>query len=330
MSLSVVVPLYNKAKYIRRCLDSIATQTLSGFEAIVVDDGSTDGGAALAEAYPDSRFRVIRQANAGPGAARNRGISEARGDYIAFLDADDAWRPRFLETNRDCLERHPEALCVTGGCIYHPQGDTSRSRWSRRGIVEGLFRVSPATPPRLFVSLVSYMTPSMTMARAAALRRWSGFHEGGCRFAEDSPLWVKFLLNGQTYIHLEPLTEFHTESSELSRNYAGPRPVEPFLRDPRPLVEACPAELRPLLDNFFAARVCKTACMLAYWGDSRGARALVRRFLGPRDWRTPLFAAALLGATPFGGLAGSAWRKLGIRQPSKVRRASAQAAEASR
>src|ERR1700736_6654005 len=87
--VSVVVPLYQKAATVRRCLASIAAQTLSDFEAIIVDDGSTDGcGDAVAE-LADPRFRLLRQVNAGPGAARNRGIEEARAAYVAFLDADD-------------------------------------------------------------------------------------------------------------------------------------------------------------------------------------------------------------------------------------------------
>jgi glycosyltransferase involved in cell wall biosynthesis len=92
MRVSVIVPLFNKAKYIERALRSITAQALSDFEVIVVDDGSTDGGARIAESHPDPRFRLIRQPNAGPGAARNHGAAEARAPYLAFLDADDAWR----------------------------------------------------------------------------------------------------------------------------------------------------------------------------------------------------------------------------------------------
>ncbi|MBK8060984.1 MAG: glycosyltransferase family 2 protein [Gemmatimonadetes bacterium] len=95
--VSVVVPLYNKEPYVRRALDSIAAQSFADFEVVIVDDGSQDGSAAIAAGYPDSRFRMIRQANAGPGAARNRGIAEAKGEWIAFLDADDEWLPDYLE-----------------------------------------------------------------------------------------------------------------------------------------------------------------------------------------------------------------------------------------
>src|SRR5664280_442891 len=97
MYLSIVVPLFNKAAYIRRALDSVARQTFGDFEVIIVDDGSTDGGEKIAGSYPDARFRVIYQENQGPGAARNAGIAEATGELTAFLDADDEWLPRHLE-----------------------------------------------------------------------------------------------------------------------------------------------------------------------------------------------------------------------------------------
>src|SRR5688572_17562331 len=97
--VTCVLPYYNKVRYVRRALDSIASQTLGDFEAIVVDDGSTDGGTDLITDFArlDPRFRIVRQPNAGPGAARNRAIRQARTSLVAFLDADDEWMPTYLE-----------------------------------------------------------------------------------------------------------------------------------------------------------------------------------------------------------------------------------------
>src|SRR4051794_9695531 len=89
--VSVVVPIYNVAPYLRDCLDSVRSQSHRELQVILVDDGSTDNSAEIADEYVamDSRFQLVRQANAGLSAARNTGIPYATGDYIAFLDSDD-------------------------------------------------------------------------------------------------------------------------------------------------------------------------------------------------------------------------------------------------
>lgn len=97
--VSVVIPVYNIEAHLRQCLDSVAGQTLSDLEVVCVDDGSTDTSPAILEEYAqkDPRFQVIRQANAGPGAARNRGMERSSGRYLIFLDSDDWFEPDFLE-----------------------------------------------------------------------------------------------------------------------------------------------------------------------------------------------------------------------------------------
>lgn len=96
--VSVILPVYNVARYLRRCLDSVVAQTLRDIEIIAVDDGSTDGSGEILEEYAarDPRFSVIRQENAGAGAARNAGLARARGEYLFFCDPDDFCPPRML------------------------------------------------------------------------------------------------------------------------------------------------------------------------------------------------------------------------------------------
>lgn len=91
MKISVIVPVYNTEEYLKNCIMSVVRQTYDNWELILVDDGSSDGSLSIADlaAEKDERIRVIHQKNAGPGAARNRGIKEALGDYVVFLDSDD-------------------------------------------------------------------------------------------------------------------------------------------------------------------------------------------------------------------------------------------------
>ena len=105
-TVSVIIPAYNYARYIAEAIDSALAQTHAPLEVIVVDDESTDDTPRVLAAYGD-RIRAIRQRNGGAGAARNTGIAAARGEYVAFLDADDVWLPRKLELQLQRFEADP-------------------------------------------------------------------------------------------------------------------------------------------------------------------------------------------------------------------------------
>lgn len=298
--VSIVVPLYNKGKYVLRALASIGGQSRTDFEVLVVDDGSTDGGGELAARYPDRRFRVLRQANAGPGAARNRGLAEASAELVAFLDADDEWLPDYLERSLALLEAcGPDVATVTSGYFDVPPNVSREPLWRRRGITGGIQRVDPATPVRQLVHRLAYMSPCSTLARAAVVRRWGGFYSrDGCRYGEDALLWLKVLLNETVCFEMRPLARFYRNRSSLSANYTGPRPVEPFLQHPEDVAAACPTVLDPLLRRFLATRAAKTAAVLGFWGEWRRAGVLFRQFVRLRDWRAPYFLPGLAGCTP--------------------------------
>ena len=106
--LTVVIPLYNKARHIRRAIDSALAQTYTALEIIVVNDGSTDGSQEVVRQCADPRIRLVDQENAGVSAARNRGIAESMGELVAFLDADDEWLPDHLATICRLAAEHPE------------------------------------------------------------------------------------------------------------------------------------------------------------------------------------------------------------------------------
>ena len=106
---SVIMPLYNKAPYVRKAAESVVAQTCKDWELVVVDDGSVDSGGEIVKSINDSRIRLVRQDNAGVSAARNRGVAGTTSPYICFLDADDWWEPTFLEEMAQLIERYPDA-----------------------------------------------------------------------------------------------------------------------------------------------------------------------------------------------------------------------------
>lgn len=113
--ISVVVPLYNKEKSIARTIESILNQTLKDFELVIVDDGSTDNSVDIVRNFNDERIVFIQQKNAGPGAARNTGVRNAKADWVVFLDADDENLPDSLEFFEKMINEHPEADIIDTG-----------------------------------------------------------------------------------------------------------------------------------------------------------------------------------------------------------------------
>jgi glycosyltransferase involved in cell wall biosynthesis len=312
VKVSIIIPLYNKGAFIDRALASIAAQTFSDYEVIVVDDGSSDDGPGNVEQQTDPRIQLIRQANAGPGAARNRGLQDARGEFIAFLDADDEWLPDFLvQSVQHLTQAGPEVAAVTSGYFEWPAQVSREEMWRRRGIQPGVNRVAPDTPAQLVVARLAYMSPWSTVIRADAIRDLGGFFaRDRCLYAEDAYLWLKVLLTRPVFFNLTPLVRFHTEASGLSKNLTGARPVEPFLLFPEEIEAVCPESMCGLLRQVLAIRALKTCSVLGYWGQWRRARALWARFRVPGAWRLPYYVSAQVGCTPLGKLIGGAWRGL--------------------
>lgn len=114
MKFSIIIPCYNLAEFIRETLDSVLDQTCADWECICIDDGSTDGTDIILDDYAvkDRRFHVIHQVNSGVAAARNAGLRQAQGMWLAFLDGDDLWHPQLLEICAETLLRHPNCQAV--------------------------------------------------------------------------------------------------------------------------------------------------------------------------------------------------------------------------
>ena len=138
ITVSVIIPVYNVAPYIKEALDSVVNQTYRNLQVLIVDDGSTDGSGEICDEYSsDSRFTVIHQPNRGPSAARNVGLDAATGDYIAFLDPDDAYHPSFVQTLLDTILREGCDVVECSIMNYHLTL-TSRG-WVTPAIPEGSY-----------------------------------------------------------------------------------------------------------------------------------------------------------------------------------------------
>jgi hypothetical protein len=171
--------------------------------------------------------------------------------------------------------------------------------WRRRGIAAGVQRLTPQTPVRLMAHMVGYMSSCTTVARSAAIRRWGGFYSRNrCRYAEDTNLWLKVLLNDAVCFELRPLVHVDRQASQLGGNFSGPRPIEPFLLEPEDVQNVSKPELLPLLGQYYARCAAKTAIMLGCWGESGQARQLVERFVRRRDTDALLFCLARAASNP--------------------------------
>lgn len=137
--VSIMMPAYNAAEFIQSAIESVLAQTYPQWELIVVNDGSSDDTAQILKRFSDSRIRVIEQANAGEAAARNRALDAARGEFLAFLDADDQFLPEFLALALAFLSEHPQCDAVYSDGYYIDRQDAVIGRLSdqRRGPFEG-------------------------------------------------------------------------------------------------------------------------------------------------------------------------------------------------
>jgi glycosyltransferase involved in cell wall biosynthesis len=223
-AISVVVPLYNKQEYIGRCLNSILAQTMRKFEIVVVDDGSTDGGLDFVRAIPDERLRIITQQNAGPGAARNRGVAESKADLVALLDADDEWMPGFLEAIHDLSLRHPQAgLFATGYRRLldtgHVREVTLRGSGRSSHLIENYFSLARTS---------EFVTCSSVAIRKDVFAQVGGFLERA-RFGEDLDLWARIAARYPIACDSRVLAIYHSEAQGRSFELRGTKAPYPVI-----------------------------------------------------------------------------------------------------
>jgi len=230
--VSVITPLYNTEKYIAECIDSVLNQTLKDVEMLVVDDGSRDRSAEIVVtiARRDSRVRLLQHpggVNLGVSRTRRLGIMEASGDYIAYLDADDAFEPTKLERQVDLLKSHPQCLlCHTAiKAMAAPAEDLERSKLIESQAQEMTDYFNGFRPQLLeytFLELPEALRSniicnSSVLARTEAIRSAPAATEQMFQY-EDWVQWVLLSAKGPFVYTPEPLTRYrlHSESSSFS------------------------------------------------------------------------------------------------------------------
>lgn len=212
--ISVVIPLYNKEQSIASTLQTVLKQTYQDFEIVIVNDGSTDHSVEEVVKVPDPRIRLIHQSNAGVSAARNRGIAEARGEFVAFLDADDEWNPDYLKTQYKLTQKYPE--CSVFACNYEfkdTQGKVTPTIIRKLpfkgedGILSNYFEVASCSHPPLWTSAV--------MVKKNAIQSIGGFPIG-IKSGEDLLTWARLAVNGKIAYAKQAYAVFNVEGYSIS------------------------------------------------------------------------------------------------------------------
>jgi glycosyltransferase involved in cell wall biosynthesis len=177
--VSVVVPVYNGERFLAECLDSLVAQDYPAVEIVVVDDGSTDGSAAIAERYDG--VRVLRRAHVGLAATRNAGVRATTGSLIGFCDADDWWKPQKASAQVAYLEAHPEVDIALCRLETHFEPGVAHPAWlipdQRYGDLDGVSPTSALFRPAVFEQL-EYRTDMVPGSDTNLLirARTAGFH----------------------------------------------------------------------------------------------------------------------------------------------------------
>jgi glycosyltransferase involved in cell wall biosynthesis len=282
--VSVVIPCRNAAATIDRALRSVRAQTYAPLEIILVDDASTDETAARLAAWQAPDLRVLRlPRNGGAAAARNAGIAEARGTFVAFLDADDEWLPEKLARQVAALAAQPAAALI--GC---------RSRYVRNDggaeiLLHGDRAAATGTEAWRVLLAHSFLATPTVVVRRAALERVGGF-DAALPLGEDQDLWIRLALIGAVAFIDQPLVRVHQQSGGLSGRHpeSDADIVLPMLR--RHVAALRPRLTRSEVRRIFASRYGEIGRNLYPARPLRGFGLIARAILlGDRPGRNLLY-----------------------------------------
>jgi len=213
--ISIVIPLYNKASCIGRTIDSILRQTYDNYEIVIVNDGSTDNGLEIVSKFTAPRIKIINQENAGVSVARNCGVKESVGRYIAFLDADDEWKEDYLQSQVDLIRDYPE--CDVFATAYEFKDEYKRITQAvyrgikfpgQSGILDNYFEVAAMSNPPVWTSAV--------VIRKECLETIGGFMPGVAT-GEDLLVWAKLAVRYKIAFNKTPQAIYNLPSGGTLR-----------------------------------------------------------------------------------------------------------------
>lgn len=270
-AVTVLIPAYNAAGTIERAINSVLAQSYADYEIIVVDDGSHDATSEIVAAYRDDRIRLFRLAqNRGESGAMNEGIVSARGEYVAFLDADDEWLPTKLSKQIAVLRGRPDAVMASCGCRFV----------DGQGVVLREFGIPPPgiQPTEVWRSLLSatFIAKPCVVARLAALRGVGPF-DTKLAIAADQDMWIRLALTGAVEFVQEFLTTVHDTAGSLTKVYA--HKVDTYVL---PMIQRHLAEQRGRLSDadiraILGVRFTSVGRNLSSTGSMRRGAALISR-----------------------------------------------------
>lgn len=250
-AISVIIPTFNCAEFIRESVQSVQQQTLPPREIIIVDDGSTDDTRQVIQQIDDSRVRYVPQRNAGVSAARNRGLELASGEYIAFLDADDRWRPTMLEKQAALLDHDESLACAFTNFVrfQHPEGTVLPDQFTfypeiatlpvRSGPLPGTYVVLDDA----FSALVGFgEVPGYTQVMMFRKRAIDGLaFDRSLRLCEDMAFVLRATMRGGVAFNMEVLAEVRRHDSNVTIHYTRLGPAKlPALLAIGPYVDSEP------------------------------------------------------------------------------------------
>lgn len=283
ITISVIIPLYNKEREIEGTLRSVLAQTRQPDEIVVVDDGSTDHSADIVRNMHSPLIRLISQPNAGECAARNRAIAESRSEYIALLDADDEWEPTFLEKIESLITRFPGyGIYCTGFSIVSHDGVFPAPGPDTEGPVPNFFRDSAHR----------YIANSSVSCIPRAVFDDVGGFPDGMKIAGDLYMWIKIARRYRVCYTPERLMRYSKVASNRSAaSYTPEQTRYSFeeLYDP-----SAPEEER----EFIARAALGKALVQSVKGGTEEARRAARFFKWTRVYRRTLQKVQVLNRLP--------------------------------